>query len=443
MNTFKVICAKNNQKVELIVQYNSLDEAKQHLHSQWYSIIDIQEISENLDNSGIFYFEAIINSEKKSGKIKSNDIFKAYLKLVDDLHYDIIYIYDQKDLEENEKIIITQKVKETYKIYKWSQKTKKVDENKKSEEKKEIKSGEISEIVLKELNYYYNLIDNIIEKIDYIFTTYSAYIDPIKKEKLNQIYTALKQVKNITNVSKLKSIWELSLLKIWEFEKELIINNSTLIKKDILKNTNKLLKNFWSKQYIQISDQNYSKIIVDIIKGFFKEKFDTKNNEKVIKIDKNSYAYLKIIKELNTYKEKLKELQIKKVKAMALFDKENLKRLSIKEKLVKQNISLSKNRLTNNNFSYTKIVKWFSYYNKIILFLIQKISDLFIYSIFFYSIFFLIIRSTNIGLNYNFLYIIVLFSGLGFILKISKNLYFLSFGTLFYIMFFIYLSINF
>jgi hypothetical protein len=66
MNTFKVICAKNNQKVDLIVQYNSIDEAKEHLHKQGYSIIDIQEVSENLDNSGIFYFEAIINSEKKS-----------------------------------------------------------------------------------------------------------------------------------------------------------------------------------------------------------------------------------------------------------------------------------------------------------------------------------------------------------------------------------------
>lgn len=443
MNTFKVICAKNNQKVELIVQYNSLDEAKEHLHKQWYSIIDIQEISESLDNSGIFYFEAIINSEKKSGKIKSNDIFKAYLKLVDDLHYDIIYIYDQKDLEENEKIIITQKVKETYKIYKWGQKTKKVDEIKKNESKIETKTSDISEIVLKELNYYYNLIDNIIEKIDYIFTTYSAYIDPVKKEKLGQIYTALKQVKNITNVTKLKSIWELSLVKIWEFEKDLIINNSTLIKKDILKNTNKLLKSFWSKQYIQVSEQNYSKIIVDIIKSFFKEKFDTKISEKVVKTDKNSYSYLKIIKELNTYKEKLKEIQIKKLKALVLFDKEKSKRLAIKEKLVKQNISLSKNRLSNNNFSYTKIVKWFGYYNKIIFFLIQKISDLFIYGIFIYSIFFIFIKTTNIGLNYNFLYIIVLFSWLGFILKISKNLYFLSFWSLFYIIFFIYLSINF
>lgn len=443
MNTFKVICAKNNQKVDLIVQYNSIDEAKEHLHKQGYSIIDIQEVSENLDNSGIFYFEAIINSEKKSWKIKSNDIFKAYLKLVDDLHYNIIYIYDQKDLEENEKIIITQKVKETYKIYKWSQKSK-IETKKNSEKSKiETKTSDISDIVLKELNYYYNLIDNIIEKIDYIFTTYSSYIDPVKKEKLGQIYTALKQVKNITNISKLKSIWELSLIKIWEFEKDLIINNSTLIKKDILKNTNKLLKSFWSKEYIQVSEENYSKIITDILKGFFKEKFIQKNNEKVVKIDKNSYAYLKIIKELNTYRDKLREIQLKKLKAAVLFDKEKSKRLTIKEKLVKQNISLSKNRLTNNNFSYTKIVKWFSYYNKLILFLIQKTSDLFIYSIFIYSIFFIFIKYANIGLNYNFLYIIVLFSWLGFILKISKNLYFLSFGSLLYILFFIYLSINF
>jgi len=34
MKTFRTTCAKNNQKIELIVKYNSLDEAKDSLHKQ-------------------------------------------------------------------------------------------------------------------------------------------------------------------------------------------------------------------------------------------------------------------------------------------------------------------------------------------------------------------------------------------------------------------------
>lgn len=49
MQSFQAICAKNNQKVELIVQYNSLEEARQALHSQGYSIIEIKQVEENLN----------------------------------------------------------------------------------------------------------------------------------------------------------------------------------------------------------------------------------------------------------------------------------------------------------------------------------------------------------------------------------------------------------
>lgn len=45
MQNFQAICAKNNQKVELVVQYNSLEEARQALHKQGYSIIEIKEVS--------------------------------------------------------------------------------------------------------------------------------------------------------------------------------------------------------------------------------------------------------------------------------------------------------------------------------------------------------------------------------------------------------------
>lgn len=43
MPSFQAICAKNNQKVELVVQYNSLEEARAALHNQGYSIIEIKQ----------------------------------------------------------------------------------------------------------------------------------------------------------------------------------------------------------------------------------------------------------------------------------------------------------------------------------------------------------------------------------------------------------------
>ena len=60
MKTFRTICAKNNQKVDLIVKYDSLEIARESLHKQGYSILEISEITDSILDSGVFYFEAII-----------------------------------------------------------------------------------------------------------------------------------------------------------------------------------------------------------------------------------------------------------------------------------------------------------------------------------------------------------------------------------------------
>jgi type II secretory pathway component PulF len=66
MQSFRAICAKNNQKVELIVQYNSLDEARQALHKQGYSIVEIKEVNETENRGKVFYFDIIVDGNKKS-----------------------------------------------------------------------------------------------------------------------------------------------------------------------------------------------------------------------------------------------------------------------------------------------------------------------------------------------------------------------------------------
>lgn len=66
MQSFQAICAKNNQKVEIIVQYNSLEEARKALHNQGYSIIEIKQVEENKHQGKVFYFDILLDGNKKS-----------------------------------------------------------------------------------------------------------------------------------------------------------------------------------------------------------------------------------------------------------------------------------------------------------------------------------------------------------------------------------------
>ena len=442
MKSFKVNCVKNNQKIEIVVKYNSLEEAKNDLHDQWYSITEINEISEFNEKSGIFYFDAIINWNKKTGQIKSNDIFKAYLKLVEDLKYEIIYIYDKKDCDENYKIILNEKIKASFNLYKANNSPKEKEDKKIKNEN--TKKEELSEFLKKELNFYYGIIDKTIAKMDNIFLNYRDFIDNDKKNKLDQIYIALKQIKNLTNINKLKIIWEVSLIKIWEFELELILKNSLTNKKDILKDTNKLLKDLWSKKVVKIQWDDIFYILKKTFSDFSENYLNFKNKEKnKKKIDKNSYVYYKALRELSIYKNKLKETNINIIKCLFKLDKENINKLKLRKKLILQNISLTKNRLKNNSFSYIKIIKWMDFYKKIFLFFIHKIGDLLVYSILIFSIFFTFADVFDLKTNSNSLKILIIFSFLWLIFKISKNIPVLFFSSFLYMVFFIFLNINF
>ena len=160
--------------------------------------MEIVEISESVLDSGVFYFEAIIDGSKKSGQIKSNDIFRAYKKLVDDLHYQVISIYDNKDADEKEKLLITAKVKESYDYFKSTEKEQITDATPQTQD--------VPLFIQKELEKYYSLIDRVIEKIEYILSQYIANISLEKKEKLTKLIPLLRQVKNITNLDKLKIV---------------------------------------------------------------------------------------------------------------------------------------------------------------------------------------------------------------------------------------------
>lgn len=449
MAFYKATCAKNNQKIELIIQFNSLDEARENLHSQGYSIIDIKETSELMNNSEIFYFDFLSDWKIKKGSINSNDILKAYIKLVDDLHHNIIYLYENKDSTENEKILITQKIKHSYDIYKSRTKE---NTNKKPEEKKpenhSWEENNINSILLKELNYYYLLIDKVLDKINFIINNFGENISTERKIKLNDLYNLLKQVKNITNISKLKIIWETALLKIGEFQMELISQNIMEWKKEILSDTNKLLKWFWSSKQIVLPEDD---IKLKIINLYNESLVNIKNlsifSLKKEKIDRSSWKYFNILRELETYKLKLKEINFEILKNF--FNKDKKLRLVLKKKFILQNINLITNRIKNKKISYTKTIKWFYFYKDIIVYLIQKLWDLIVYSLFIYTLFFIGLNSyeklfsEKLDINYKFILYIVIISLFWFSLKISKNITILVISLIIYILSFIYLVVNF
>jgi type II secretory pathway component PulF len=119
MPFFRVVAAKNNQKVELTAKFDTEMIARESLHKDGYSIIDIHEVAAPVESDGgFFYFEIVHQGKKKSGKIQSTDIFKAYKKLVDELGYQLISIASSPDASDEEKAYTTAKARESYDEFK-------------------------------------------------------------------------------------------------------------------------------------------------------------------------------------------------------------------------------------------------------------------------------------------------------------------------------------
>ena len=448
MQSFQAICAKNNQKVELIVQYNSLEEARQALHSQGYSIIEIKQIEDGKNQWKVFYFDVLLDGFKKSGQIQSDDIFKAYIKLVNDLHYQVISIYEDINATEEEKKYTTSKIHSGYLLY--------LKQNTKKEEKKEEKIEQTTQVqatysdisntfVGKEILKYYLLIDKILQKIENILATYGSYIEPERKTKLQNFLIVLRQLKNTTNIDKLRIVSENALIKIGELELELIQSNKMEEKQNFLSETNELLKKFGSSTKIRNPDTDISLKLRRIL-NYAYETYFTKKEAPVIekKIDTKSFVFFKNLRELNLYKEKLRSVQKDLFVATILFQKEKVVRLTIRKKLIVQNIQLIEKRIKDIKFSYTSIVKWIQYYSEVVIFLSKLVWGYITYIIFLYSLFFIysFMRWFHL-MNYSILFIIVLLSFFSFLTKIIRNNSYIVVYIGLFVFFYIFLQLNF
>lgn len=124
MANFVAICSKNGQRIELSLSRGTIDEAKAELHNQGFAIIEIREAeaasveSDAAKSLSTFYFDILVDGKRKSGQIKSSDSFRAYIKLVDDLHYQVVSLCDNPDASEEEKKFFTNRIREMYAVFK-------------------------------------------------------------------------------------------------------------------------------------------------------------------------------------------------------------------------------------------------------------------------------------------------------------------------------------
>lgn len=373
MKNFKVIVSKWTKKNTLIKKSESEAMLKSELHSEWYSILSIEEVWDVEIKWNKFYFEILKDWEIKKWTIWSSDSFKAYLKLKDDLWYDVKYLYSNKDETEMNKRELIHELKEQYKIFKEIHK----DELSKKEDLDELKTKPKKEewfnsfAMKKELEKNLLLINKVVSKIDWFLKLeWNEYLNFHKKEQLQQIYNELIKLKSSTNIKKLREVAELWLIKVWEIELSILESNKDDESRKILKETNKLLKEVWSKQSFIEKDKDITLILKKSFENFvnyYNQKKEDYKKNKSFKIDTKSSDYLKTKALYNKYLQKYRELKKERNKKMLLFllpSKNNIQEkeyLNLKKLVLEQNLRILKIKLTWKTFSYVKVVKWYMY----------------------------------------------------------------------------------
>ncbi len=398
---FQATCSKWSKKLTLTLNASDIDTARNTLHSQGYSIIEIQEITIGRELEGNFYyFDARVNGLLQSGKIQSTDIFKSYKKLTEDLKYDIIYIYTNEGMPEESKKLITAKVKDGYRLYRESMGADVDLEDElrwKTQDQQDMQ--EISGEVLKEIAKYATVIDSSIEKIQNLFLRYHQTITPEQHSKLETLENILIQTKATKNLWKIRTTVESGLIMIGETELSLLKIWMTEEKKQFLEETNALLKQVWSKDRIESKEDKENSITFKINNLFSRTPTPVVvavDKKEVAKKDMNSFIYFKNKRELDIYKKKLNSIEIEILKAIFTFQFFQIKKLLLKRKLVSQNIEIIDNRINNRIISYTRMIHGMEYYIKNIFSTIEMITNIFFYAIYLYTIFYIILYILDI-----------------------------------------------
>ena len=267
MQKYKIVASKSQKKYTIVLSADSETQAKEKLHKDGYSVLSIQEIEGKDIDGKKFIFQVEQDGDIKNGVIVGKDIFKVYKKLVDDLSYNVIYLYPEGD-EAHENAQKKQKImQELKKWYALQEKKKKITSEKTA-------WGERSFYMKKQLDSTYELIDLVVEKFDILFSERKKYdIDDQTFSKIQEIYEKLIHIKSSTNLVKLKEVWELALAKIAQIELERVESDKNKESRELLKNTNSLLKKIWSSQQFIEKDKDIKRMISEFFCSIVRELF--------------------------------------------------------------------------------------------------------------------------------------------------------------------------
>lgn len=460
MKNFKIEISRWNQKFQLYKKAENELFLREELHKEWFSILSIETIDDISVSWEKFFFEIFKDWNLKTWTIFSNDIFKAYLKIKEELKYDLKFIYKNQEssLEEKEKII--KDLNEKYYFYNTSNK-KEIQKNQNEELKFENISVEVNFDnfqMKKELDETYKIIEKVLLKLKSILELEeSEYLNYEKREKLKDIYNLIIKLKTSTNIVKLKQIWEIALSKIWEIELYLIEVKKQIETKELLKETNKLLKQVWSKKTFIEKDKDLNYILNNFfinVLNFFKFLFEKKEKNKKIEIDKKTYIFIKNTTLYSKYNQKLKDINLEILKNIIIFiipTKKNIElkdNLTIKRKVILQNKKILQKRITWKSYSYVKLKKWYEYFLDKFHEYLKVFSNSFFLIIFIYSIFFITYLSLknlwiiNFEININWIFYLIYLIIWFILLNLSRNILLFIFNIVFLNFLFIFWVIN-
>ena len=436
MPNYKISVSKDSKRYSIIFKADNEMAARDRVHKEWYSILGVEEIKSIEDVWTTFIFEWYRNWEFKHWKIAWDDIFKVYVNLTKNLEYNIISIYSEKDkdLSQEQKDKILNELKEEYELI-FRNKRDKIDELRDKIKKEKWENINIDQFYLKkELEETNKLIVHVLWKLESMILWNSIVnLDSEQRHKFENIYNSIIKLKKSTNISKLKEIWELALQKIWKLELAKLEETKDQKNRELLNETNKLLKDFGSKEKFIEKDRDIwyqTKQFVDYLKSFFRKKERPIKSYEVV--DKESHSYVRTQLYLSKYEEKLREntIYIFKNFFKLLRDKDLKEMTYLKRTVIKQNIFLLKSRLEWKVFSYSLIVKSFGWFFVNLSQFFELVRKNLFYVIFLYVIIFLILVNINYNFwdfwEYNFSWI-YLFLGIilaYILLSLSQNIFF-------------------
>lgn len=417
---FQAICTKWHKKLTISITAENINEARNMLHKQWYSIIEIHEITDtsSIQEWNFFYFDMMSNWVLQTWKIQSDDIFKAYRKLIEDLKYNVVYIYNFPEMPEDQKNIITIKVKNAYNSYLESI-GKKVEVKTKKEDEKNNELEGFSPQLLKELEKYKKFADDALVEIQNLIIKNHEIISQEQKYALEQMELELTQIRWSRNVGRMHTVIEEVMKKKWTIEVELLKKSTIKEKEKFLEETNRILKWIGSNEKIETEEAKKESVEYKV-KTFFNQflhwKTEKKESREDKKIDTQSFIYFKNKRELDIYKKALEDNDVAIVKSLFSFQFKQVKKFFLKRKLLSQNIQIIENRIQNKNISYTKIVHGIDYYFNLFFSFISTIASFFVFVLFVYGLFFISIQTLS---SFNVLNVSVNSSSILFLVILS------------------------